>query len=504
MTTEISAISAVVDFQAEPTSVVKHLEDHVRHVSDEISAVSVEMQTDCAWVLTQSDGATVLVSLSQPGQADRARAQTFRAIAIGSDATATRQALARFARLPFTRLEMAATRDQMPITAGIARMLPDRPLEGLGVLVTIHHMSDFLVLVESLISLGADPRLITVIDKQYSYAKSERVDAQLVRGFGITVGLYANLTDTVRKHHDRVSAAGWKSVIMDDGGYVTPVIIRDLPETVSHWIGVVEQTASGIWKIEDLAVPYPVFTVAESRLKGTIESYGIADAAVRNVLNLLPNEKFEGQPAVVIGYGRIGRQVGTILRSRRMRVGVFDREITHLLRAHEEGFETRRSLSELLSRTQPLLVVGCAGRKSFGLGDAMSIKRDCYLVSTTSRDYEFDLPALREASGEVENLGLVGTRFSLKRGSSLTILGHGMPINFHFAESLPNKYVDVVLGGLIVGAVMLASADNGFEPGLRNLERTNRALAESGIIDAYYALHGPENVSGTRLTDDRA
>lgn len=504
MTSEIAACSVVIDFQAEPTSAAKYMEGHVRHVADEIGAVNVAMRGDCTWELTQSSGASVLASLSRPVNAASARVQAFRAIAIGSDAAETKQALARFARLPFTKLEMATTREQMPITTGIARMLPTRPLERVGVILTIHHMSDFLVLVESLIALGAEPRFITVIDKQYPYAKSERVDAQLVREFGITVGLYANLTNTVRAHHERVSAAGRKSIIMDDGGYVSPVIIRDLRETLPHWIGLVEQTVSGIWKIEDLEVPYPVFTVAESQLKGTIEPYGIADAAVRNVLNLLPNEKFEGQPALVIGYGRIGRQVSMILRSRRMRVGVFDREITHLLSAHEEGFETRRSLSELLSRTRPLLVVGCAGRNSFGLDDAMSINRDCYLVSTTSRDFEFDLPALRDASSEVENLGLVGTRFSLRHGRSVTVLGHGMPINFHFAESLPNKYVDVVMGGLIVGAAKLASADNGFEPGLRNLGRTNRALVDSGIIDAYYALYGPENVSGIRLTDDRA
>ena len=500
----VDIVSSVLEFQAEPWSAAKHVDAHVRHVADEIGAESVEITGNCQWMVTQADGATIQVTVSKPSHSAAVRAKTFNAIVIGNDTISSDQALARFRRLPFTELEMAVTREQMPITAGMSEMLPGRPLEGVGILLTIHHMSDFLVLIESLIALGADPRLITVIDKQYPYAKSARVDAQLVRAYGIEVGLYSDLAFTVRAHYGRVAATGHRSVIMDDGGYVTPVIIRELPETLRHWIGVVEQTASGIWKIEDLATPYPVFTVAESRLKGTIESYGIADTAVRNVLNLLPNEKFEGQAAVVIGYGRIGRQVASILRSRRMRVGVFDREITHLLRAHEEGFETRRTLEKLLAKTQPLLVVGCAGRNSFGLSNGMAIGRDCYLVSTTSRDYEFDLAALRTASSRVEDLGLVGTRYTLSGGPSLTVLGHGMPINFHFAESLPNKYVDIVMGSLIVGAVKLVSEKHGFEPGLRNLERTNQALVDSGIIDAYYTYHGPENVGGTRLAEDHA
>lgn len=111
-------------------------------------------------------------------------------------------------------------------------------------------------------------------------------------------------------------------------------------------------------------------------------------------------------------------------------------------------------------------------------------------MSTTSRDYEFGLAGLREGSSAVTDLGVTGTSYQLADGPEVLVIGHGMPINFHFAESLSNRYVDLVLAGLIVGAIHLACGDELLQPG-RNLAATNDILTRSGIIDDYYRLYGP-------------
>lgn len=351
-------------------------------------------------------------------------------------------------------------------------------------------MTDFLVLVDSLVALGADPAHLTVIDKEYPYANSRRVDAHLVSRRGITVWRYSELRTGIEDHIARAVKAGKRSIVMDDGGYVLPVVIRELPDRIGHFIGLVEQTMSGIWKLEGLELTIPLFSVAESEMKGAIESYGIADAAIRNTLRLLPNEKFEGQAALVLGFGRIGSEVARILRARRLRVAVYDTAITRLVNAHEEGFTTHRSLDELVASHQPKLIVGCAGRGSFGLEQARRLRDRAYLVSTTSRDYEFGLAGLREGSSAVTDLGVTGTSYQLADGPEVLVIGHGMPINFHFAESLSNRYVDLVLAGLIVGAIHLACGDELLQPG-RNLAATNDILTRSGIIDDYYRLYGP-------------
>ncbi|KUN17615.1 hypothetical protein AQJ11_37775 [Streptomyces corchorusii] len=472
-----------------------------RHLAGELAArladspdvESVDWdKASASWLCTLADGGRGRLALAAPADPAAAPERTYRIVATFEQGTppVAEAFFAAARQLPFTSTEVAAAVSELPLTSRLADRWPDKPLAGTGLLLTIHHMRDFLVLVDSLLGLGVDPAHMTVIDKEYPYAHTHRVDAHLVQRYGTTVWRYRDLREGIEDHIERVAAAGKRSVVMDDGGYVMPTVLRELPEQAGHFTGLVEQTTSGIRKVEGLDLPLPLFSVAESDMKGMIESYGIADAAVRNTLRLLPDEQFEGQAALVLGFGRIGHEVARVLEMRRMRVAVFDADITRLVAAHEEGFLTGRSLEQLVRTHRPRLVIGCVGSRSFGAREARLLPERSFLVSTTSRNFEFDLEELRADSTAVTDRGMLGTGYQLAGGPELVVLGHGMPINFHYAESLSNRYVDLVLAGLAVGAVALARADERLRPG-HNVAATNTILAEAGIIDDYYRLYGP-------------
>ncbi|MFI8459101.1 NAD(P)-dependent oxidoreductase [Kitasatospora sp. NPDC085464] len=484
---------------AASTDEIRHLAtDLATRLSACLSVRSVQWdEASSSWLCTLTSGGSGRLALATPADPAAAAQHAHRLIATFEQGTpAEAEAFFSVARhLPFTETEIAAAVGELPLTSRLADRWTDKPLAGVGVLLTIHHMRDFLVLVDSLLALGVDPAHMTVIDKEYPYAHTHRVDAHLVHRHGIAVWRYRDLREGIAEHITRVSAAGKRTVVMDDGGYVLPVVLRDLPDQAGHFIGLVEQTTSGIRKVDGLDLPLPLFSVAESDMKGMIESYGIADAAVRNTLRLLPDEKFEGQAALVLGFGRIGQEVARVLESRRMRVAVYDSDITRLVAAHEEGFLTDRSLDRLVQGHQPRLVFGCVGSRSFGLAQARLLPPRAVLVSTTSRNYEFGLDELREGSAAVTDRGVLGTSYQLADGPEVLVLGHGMPINFHHAESLSNRYVDLVLAGLAVGAVALAHGDERLQPG-HNLAATNEILAESGIVDDYYRLYGPTSGGG--------
>jgi adenosylhomocysteinase len=122
------------------------------------------------------------------------------------------------------------------------------------------------------------------------------------------------------------------------------------------------------------------------------------------------------------------------------------------------------------------------------------LQRDCYLISTTSRDFEFKLPEFMQRARAVRRRGRLGTTYDLPEGVKVTTLGHGFPINFHYAESLPNRYVDLVMGAMVLGAVTLTRPDHGFKPG-HNLTATNQVLESSTLLRRYYHLYGPSGVS---------
>ncbi|MGW4103161.1 NAD(P)-dependent oxidoreductase [Streptomyces sp. NPDC004976] len=476
-------------------------QDEARHLASELAArlaLSPDVQsmdwdeTSASWRCALADGGRGRLTLAAPADPAATAAHTHRIVATFEQGTpAAAEAFFTAARhLPFTATEVAAAVSELPLTSHLADRWADKPLSDVGVLLTIHHMRDFLVLVDSLLALGVDPGHMTVIDKEYPYAHTHRVDAHLVQRHGIAVWRYRDLRAGIEDHIERVTAAGKRTVVMDDGGYVMPTVLRELPGRADHFVGLVEQTTSGIRKVEGLDLPLPLFSVAESDMKSMIESYGIADAAVRNTLRLLPDEKLEGQAALVLGFGRIGHEVARVLENRRMRVAVFDSDITRLVAAHEEGFLTGRSLEQLVRTHRPRLVIGCVGSRSFGAREARLLPERSFLVSTTSRNFEFDLDELRAGSTAVTDRGVLGTGYQLAGGPEIVVLGHGMPINFHYAESLSNRYVDLVLAGLAVGAVALARADERLQPG-HNIAATNTILAEAGIVDDYYRLYGP-------------
>ncbi|GAA4994367.1 hypothetical protein GCM10023205_78920 [Yinghuangia aomiensis] len=393
-------------------------------------------------------------------------------------------------RVAFSTTEIASLHEQMPLTTSMPRRLGVRALAGVSPFLTVHHMTDFLVMVDAIRAMGVTTEAITVLDKGYSYRYTDRVDAHL-ESLGIRVYPWTEAGQALKDHSDRARAQGRRGLLVDDGGYTLPVLVDQLPHLIAEYCGLVEQTTSGITKLEMYGddLPLPVFSVAESRLKATIESYGIADAACRNILRLLPDEKFEGRPALVLGFGRIGEQIAEVLRDRRMRVAVYDRETVRLVAAHERGFVTSRSLPELLTCHAPLLIVGSTGRTSLRGEHTAALRADCYLVSTTSRQAEFALDELTDEAVRVDDLG-VSTRLHYQHGPTATVLAHGQPVNFYEAESLPNRYADLILASLLVGAAHLARPDHTLRPG-HNVRATDRVLESSGLLEAYYARFGP-------------
>jgi adenosylhomocysteinase len=229
-----------------------------------------------------SDTFTVSLTLEAPG--------ALSAVAIGT-------VLAAVERMPFTGLEWDELVGQMPLTHGLPGHLAGGCLAAVAPVFTVHHMTDFLVLVDAARRMGVPAAAITVIDKGYRYRHAQRVDAHLAAS-GISVWPWTRTAEALTDHVARAGQLGRAGLLVDDGGYTLPVLIEQRPGLVSMFVGLVEQTISGITKLERFGsdLPLPAFSVAQSRLKATIESYGVADAAVRNVLHLLPNESSKVRP----------------------------------------------------------------------------------------------------------------------------------------------------------------------------------------------------------------
>ena len=267
-------------------------------------------------------------------------------------------------------------------------------------------------------------------------------------------GPYPDRAEGIAAHLDRGVHAGASTLVFDDGGYVLPVVLDHLPDRAGEIVGVVEQTMSGIWKLRPYGeLPVPVFSVAESALKAVVEAPYVAAAAVDAVtdrLGWLGDEVWAGRPALLLGYGRIGRQAARVLRdTHRMRVAVYDRYPAALVTAQLDGFLISRDLPALIGSHQPLLVLGGAGSGSLTTQHAATFTRSAYLASMTSRDYEFPL------AERVVDYGRLGHGYLMPGGVELCVVGDGLPVNFHHRESAPNRVIDLVYAALLTGGATL-------------------------------------------------
>jgi S-adenosylhomocysteine hydrolase len=382
----------------------------------------------------------------------------------------------------------------MPLTAIQAAAIGQDAFSGLTAVCAIHHMRDFTTMANALVACGVDPSLMTIIDKGYPYANRDVVDSWLREELGATMVRYPDRATGIEAHLDRAAAAGKKTIVFDDGGYVLPVVLDMLPGRVGEFVGVVEQTTSGIRRLDRFPdLPVPVFSVAESALKAAVEAPHVAESVIAAVTDMLHDEMFAGRPALVIGYGNLGRQATKILKdSLRMRVAVYDAEPVRLVTAHQDGFHVSRDLAGLLRQHRPLLVLGAAGAGSLTGGHATDFTAPAYLASMTSRDYEFPLAEWAEAAEHVADFGDLGHAYVMPGGVELCVLGDGLPLNFHHRESMANRISDLVFAALLAGGAVLAEPGaRGHGPG-RNVPLVDKILAASPVMSAYLDLYADE------------
>lgn len=269
-------------------------------------------------------------------------------------------------------------------------------------------------------------------------------------------------------------------VLLDIGGYFAPLLEELATKYEGRFLGVVEDTENGLRKYEALRrVPVPVVSVARSPLKNA-EDYLVGQSIVFSVEALLRERGaiFQGRKAVVIGYGKVGRSIASLLHSRGVWTTVYDTDPVRLTEAMSHGFEVSQDREAALAKAD--LVLCATGNLSLS-GEAFKLIRPGAFVATvTSSDDELDLRSLQRAYGE-DRLDNHFTRF-VAPGHHFYLLNKGNAVNFLHGAAV-GPFINLVQGEIIVGVRELCHSH--LSPGLQELDQGHRRRVAEVWLNHY-------------------
>ncbi len=381
-----------------------------------------------------------------------------------------------------------------PIMSYLADKLSarDKPLAGIRAVVVLHFLRDLVPFTEAMINLGLDPSAAHFFYKHYRYPQRDTV-ATWLREKSTDVRDLDELDPFLLDLNKEQKETLGRVLVIEDGGYVVPLIHKKYQNVLDNTIGAVEQTMRGIWndrevKNDGTDLKIPIASVAEAKLKGFFEPPHVAEAVIKNIESWIPDSTLAGMRVAVIGYGAIGKQVVAKLTGRGAKVTVYDTDSNRILEADNQGYNTADSALDAVSGVQ--LVVGCSGRGSLGRSEILALQHGAMLASASSELREFAIDELKHLSKD-HRLFLApddrqaGTTFVLrKRNREVVLLADGYPVNFWGMNSMPDQVSDPIMCLLLLSAVAIATGLIS-EPGIDS-DIVNALASEYEIAELYH------------------
>ena len=374
------------------------------------------------------------------------------------------------------RKEIEIAEHEMPGLMAVRRKYgPQKPLEGVRVMGSLHMTIQTAVLIETLVELGADVRWCSCnifSTQDHAAAAIAEAGVPVFAWKGETLPEYWWCTAMA------LSFPGGKGpqLIVDDGGdatllihkgykaendastldyepssYEEEVILGTLRtilaedkdkwhRTVAEWKGVSEETTTGVHRLYQMQeageLLVPAINVNDSCTKSKFDNlYGCRESLADGIKRAT-DVMIAGKVVVVCGYGDVGKGCARSMRSYGARVIVTEIDPICALQAAMEGFEVKTVESALAEGN---IYVTCTGNCDIITLEHMERMRDQAIVCNIGHfDNEIQMARL-ETSGAVKlNIKPQVDKFTFPDGHSIFILAEGRLVNLGCATGHPS------------------------------------------------------------------
>ncbi|MBL59528.1 MAG: adenosylhomocysteinase [Verrucomicrobiales bacterium] len=383
----------------------------------------------------------------------------------------------------FGRKEIAIAEKEMPgLMATREKYGPEKPLNNVKVMGSLHMTVQTAVLIETLVELGADVRWCSC-----NIFSTQDHAAAAIAASGIPV--FAWKGETLEDYWDcTFKALTWPDgsgpdQIVDDGGDATLLIhkgvelengsnwvntesgsdeeqiIKNLLKRVQaekpiHWskvaesiVGVSEETTTGVHRLLQMEergeLLFQAINVNDSVTKSKFDNvYGCRHSLVDGIKRAL-DVLVSGKVAMICGYGDVGKGSAESLANERARVMVSEVDPICALQACMAGYQVT-TVEDALPDAD--IYVTTTGNKDIITADHMSRMKDQAIVCNIGHfDNEIQVAQLEAMEGVTREVikddsipGGPVTRFTFPDGHSIYLLAEGRLINLGCATGHPS------------------------------------------------------------------
>ena len=374
------------------------------------------------------------------------------------------------------RKEIEIAEHEMPGLMAVRRKYgPQKPLEGVRVMGSLHMTIQTAVLIETLVELGADVRWCSCnifSTQDHAAAAIAEAGVPVFAWKGETLPEYWWCTAMA------LSFPGGKGpqLIVDDGGdatllihkgykaendastldyepssYEEEVILGTLRtilaedkdkwhRTVAEWKGVSEETTTGVHRLYQMQeageLLVPAINVNDSCTKSKFDNlYGCRESLADGIKRAT-DVMIAGKVVVVCGYGDVGKGCARSMRSYGARVIVTEIDPICALQAAMEGFEVKTVESALAEGN---IYVTCTGNCDIITLEHMERMRDQAIVCNIGHfDNEIQMARLEASDALKTNIKPQVDKYTFPDGHSIFVLAEGRLVNLGCATGHPS------------------------------------------------------------------
>jgi adenosylhomocysteinase len=191
--------------------------------------------------------------------------------------------------------------------------------------------------------------------------------------------------------------------------------------------GGVEITRSGISRIRELALPFPVMNINDGKLKPAIENRHGVGESLWQAFTQLTGKHLAGNRVTVIGYGPVGAGVAAYARAGGAAVEVMERDPVRRLIAHYDGYVTP-SQPEMVRRAQVIVTAG-GTRHALPVSVLKEARDGVVVINAGHGSDEIDIEGMNAVAEGVDVIGPQLVRYRMPNGRHVVVLGAGNPLN---------------------------------------------------------------------------